>query len=534
MVSREMQPIVFKDIEVTDNQKPSYRFRGADGQCHWPKRDGHGLGAAGMWNFLWRVGYHPELLALEQLPQDANNRLIFIDKTCPLDPLLYARLKTWIQNGGKIIATGSKEAWKDFLPQYESWQQTYSQNPYAGIGYNIHQDNISLIAPAGWSFLKKLDHTNIDDSCGKIVTISGERQTPQRATITQYDEAPIIIANGAFYYLNAQPFAALQAWLQGQEDLSPWIHWRHRLFWLDEWVSDLCELLIQQQILNQEVPRDGITTLGKTTIVIRHDLDYSRDKTFLEEENKRMMPASYAILKDKNAAFWTQQLQNHTLHEAAFHYNTGRRSLGALVHRAITGKTRPGFVPTYRQIQRNGLLKQVRWAKQHGIEANTLHRHLSYIIYPEIIDALDHVFENEPDILGSSSFFRGQLLKWGNNRVDGMLSYHGDWPDSQFPFMYPYKLGHAAKGGKILQKWEITSFMDVEPDMLSRMLSHQIKHIKQSVFVLNFHPAHAQQDSLYLGGSKQYFYDVLDILEQKKIQVMTMRDVFKHATKVSA
>ena len=123
-------------------------------------------------------------------------------------------------------------------------------NPYAALAWFSEEGKPELIAPPSWAYL--VVKKNVDDSLeckGKLAAISGERQTPQRALITPLEDAPAMLYAGKFYYINGNPFSAFQAWLQGQENLEPWLAWRHRIFWLDELAASICKTLRYYQLL---------------------------------------------------------------------------------------------------------------------------------------------------------------------------------------------------------------------------------------------------------------------------------------------
>lgn len=523
-----MQPIVLWDKDHKINPDAHYySFKSEKGKYRWPTQQGRGLGTCGMWNFLWRLGFHPLLLATEALPEATADAVLFVDKIGAMDKPTIRRLQQWLEQGGKVIATGELNAWKPFLPTGYTWKTTFFDNPHAGTAYLFSDEMPALIAPPQWQFLTYEGHTNEQLFSGQIAAIQGERHTPARASIKPYHNAPAIIQSGSFYYLNAQPFAGFQAWLQGQEDLSPWLAWRHRLFWLDEYVSDLYNHLTRYHVFSTNILRPGLSHLNKTTVILRHDLDYSRDTAFLNEENKRKISATHAVLEDRNTQFWLKQLKAHDHQEIAFHYNTGKRNWKGAIQGLITKKQYMSFLPHHKQIVAMGLLKQIKSAQEKGIQIQTLHRHLSYLIYPEWIDAMDTVFESDLNVLGSSSLFRGHILKWGMDQIDNQYS-SVHWPDTPFSLWYPFKLGHAGKNGKILKGWEMTSLMEIEPEMLVQMLDHDITHLSQRIFTLNFHPAHANKSSFYKNGSLAYFKKILDILGEREINIMPMANILRH------
>lgn len=524
-----MQPIILHLKEQAQPQQTQqYRLGHHKKTLTWPMQCGQRLGTCGMWNFLWRLGFHPLECHLDTLPRNPTGHFIFIDHVTSLDENDIDVLRNWLHLGGRIIATGELCSWEEFLPQSLWWATSDFENPNAALGYMFENHTPELIAPPNWNFISyQADNEKANYvSFGKIIAILGEVQTPHRAVLKKIENAPAIIQSGAFYYLNGHPFSALQSWLQGQENLAPFLAWHHRMFWLDEWISNLYDLLIRYNVLPNTLQISGIKQLPETTVILRHDLDYSKDLTFLKIENEKQIAASHAILKDRNAKFWIDELSKHPHHEIAFHYNTGKRNWRYLINRLVGKKHGMPFLPGQNYIAYGGLLKQIHWAIQQGIEVKTLHRHLCYMIYPEWIDALDRVYDQIPTVLGSSSLFRGHVLRWGQDRVDGTNGYLVDFPDSQFPLSYPYKIAHAGKSGKILKGWEISALMEIEPEMLFKLLEYKIKHIHQRVFSLIFHPAHTKQSSLYPKGSLNNFTKIINHLIETNIKIISMSKLF--------
>jgi hypothetical protein len=361
---------------------------------------------------------------------------------------------------------------------------------------------------------------------GRLAAVSGERQTPARALVEPLDYAPAILCHRNFFYVNANPFAAFQSWLQGQEELQPWLAWRHRIFWLDEYAAFLQKTLQEHQLLPPV--GEGIPGLAKTTVVFRHDLDYSRDTTYLDLELQASIPGVHAILKDGNTDFWVNLLKTKPGQESAFHYNTARysRLLEAVRHKLL-GLPKRQVRPDRKAIVGKGLLNQVEWAKRNGIGVETLHRHVFFMFYPELVDALDIVYASEKKVLGGSSFFSGQVLRWGINDVDGMEGTVADFTDPQFPFWFPFRLAHAGDGGRMLRGWESTCMMEAEPGLVEQMLDHHIPGLPQKVMAFNYHPAHANKPTFTRKGCVDWFREVLDLCAQKEVEVRSLSEVCK-------
>ena len=507
----------------------TYTFKSSNGVCVWPKENGFYLGVAGIWNFLFRLGIKPKLITFENLIECDIETILFVTLDVNPSNNIKEFLKKWINKGKVLIASGHSEAWLDILGiEGEILLVPY---PYAAFGYVCFggDGNIEIVAPPKWPFMRVTERSGGGDVglIGNLVAIRGERQTPSRALISPLENAPAIIRKRNSFYLNGAPFNALQAWLQGQEDLGPWLHWRHRLFWLDEMVLFLKNTLIDIGALPEEIRKSKIPGMEKITVVLRHDLDSSRDTSYIDLEDAHGVPAVHAVLKDRNTGFWVNLLKSRSNHESAFHYNTVENKTWYSKIRQRLGVKARGYKPARREIAGKGLLKQVQWAKRHGIGVSTLHRHFSFLIYPEWIDAMDFVFSEEEEVLGSSSVFRAIVLRWGIDCADGASGTTGEFPDPQFPFWFPFKLAHAGRGGQVVRGWESTSVMEIEPELFEQIVNHAKKlDLPHFVFTLSFHPAHAKNPTFCEKGSVVYFRSIIESIINKEIPIRTLAHVY--------
>ncbi|HZR22210.1 MAG TPA: hypothetical protein VFA59_01405 [Vicinamibacterales bacterium] len=505
-----------------------YRFRGSRGVQRWPMKAGAALGATGCWNFALRVGFKPievEPRALATLPSSAT---VFAPLESGVErQATFGAIRESLARFACVVLSGDPNACTAILPSTFGAGAGRFPNPYAGLGYVVG-DRAELIAPPTWPHLT-VSSVRDAESIGSVASVGGERQTPARALIGVQPDAPAIIRWRNVVFVNGSPFHAFQAWLQGQEDLQPWIQWRSRLFWLDEWAASMRRLCASVDVPFPNT--SGVPGLDRTTVVLRHDLDYSRDTTYLDAERAAGVAGVHAILRDDNSRFWIKRVSQASDHETALHYNTGTYSrAGNWIRRRFGFPQRP-YVPARGDVAGEGLLRQVKWAQAAGVGVATLHRHLSFLIYPEWIDALDRVFDAVPHVRGGSSLFRAQVLRWGVDRADGGRGTYADFPDAQFPWWFPCRLAHAADGGRMLRGWETASVMEVEPELVQQLLTHDIPGLPQRVFTLNFHPAHAARDTFAPGGSAADFRRLLAMLREARVQVLTLRDVYEHVTR---
>lgn len=504
-----------------------YRFLSCGKAIRWPLEDGKMLGMTGAWNLLFRIGVFPQIVEGNSLLNPTKEDVLFVIADDKFSPQTEKDLFEWMKKGGRVVASGCPEAWKFAFPKDMVCEGARLENPYSALALLHEGKKAELVAPPKWTFLKFQNQGKNPFKCiGKLAEISGERQTPDRALIKPLENAPAILQNGNFIYLNANPFGAFQSWLQGQENLEPWLAWRHRIFWLDEFAASLYKTLKDHQLLPEG--NSGISGLSKTTVVFKHDLDYSRDTTYIEMESQAEVPGVHAILRNRNTAFWVDKLK--TLHgqESAFHYNTGSYSrIFEALREKLFNLPKRSIRPNKNAIAGDGLLNQVRWAKQNGIGVETLHRHLSFILYPELVDALDTVYRNEKDVLGSNSFFRAQVLRWGTDSADGLRGNYGDFPCPQFPYWFPFRLSHAGHGGHLLRGWESTSMMEIEPALVEQMLDYNIPEFPQRILIFNFHPAHAHLPTFSKGGCVDWFRDILDLCKNRDVEVRSLSEIYK-------
>jgi len=531
--------------ESNRNNYEYYCFRNIKGKkiC-WPINDGAYLGTAGIWNVLFRLGFHPKIVFYKSIPQNETKN-IFIYTSQEFEESHKKLIHNWLNNGETIIATGLPEAWKSFFPANCSIKANHLENPYYGLAYIFPGQLPEIIAPPRWTFLQIKSSKSEDLKLeGNLAAVHGERQTPSRAIITKIENSFAVIKYRNFIYLNGNPFASFQAWLQGQENLEPWILWRHRFFWLDEYAAYLGKLLNRYGIL-KKLPGPGITELKSTTIVLRHDVDSSKDTSYMIEEDKNNLKGVYAVLRDSNVNFWLESLNSDiNKHEIAFHYDTSEslslRNYWLLFKEKLKNfnekeeigrlkKIRLPIInkPSKKKIVGRGLLKQVLWAKRKGIDIFTLHRHNSFIVYPELIDAMNIVYNELPEVLGSSSLFRAQVLRWGVDRVENMMGNLGYFPDIQFPIWFPFKLSHSGLNGLILRGWESSSIMEIEPDFFQQIIDYKIPELSQKIIILNYHPAHANKPTFKKDGSYSWFKDIIKLINERCIEVKTLRNVYE-------
>jgi hypothetical protein len=260
---------------------------------------------------------------------------------------------------------------------------------------------------------------------------------------------------------------------------------------------------------------------------LRHDLDSSRDTAYLDAELDEGYPGVHAVLLDRNTRFWVTTLADRAPgHELSFHYNTIATTWAQRIGHKLGAAEKP-YRPALRQISPTGLQRQIRRARRRGIRPSTIHRHGPFFLYPDSIVSLDRLYRGGAGVIGSSSLSTGSVLRWGADRVDGVRGTGYDPDESPAPTAFPFRLCDASDGGRLLDGWESTSWMEPEPSVVERLMEDRLDGVPHRVVVLNFHPAHATAPTFHPGGSLPAFREVLKLCRRDSVEVRTLAEVFR-------
>lgn len=506
----------------------------AGGPLPWPMHGGAGLATAGAWNLFLRLGALPRLVDTPPLRPVAEHDVVVAHLHRRPQPAVLDALLRWTAAGGGLLLTGSAAGCLPLLAPGLRARDAKGEHPFAALAWLLDggpEDGAPQIAaPPRWDYLRV--EPGAEDGMvggqGRLALIGGERQTPGRALVHPLADAPALLRHGRTFFLNANPFSAYQSWLQAQEPLSPWLNWRPRLFWLDEYAAWLWRCLLRVGAVSPELPRPGIAGLPKTTIVLRHDVDSSRGTHYLEASEKAKIPCVFAVLDDENADFWTGTLRGRQGVEACYHFNTARKPsrLDWLLNR-LGLSPRGEYLPARRELSLRGMERQLNWAKTRGIGIETIHKHGPFTLYPEHVHVLDELGRRFPELLGACTYLRGQFLRWGARWAGEHTTVRSEFPDAQFPCWLPFRLGHAADGGRLVRPWECTALQEPEPGLVEQMLDHRIAELPQRVLVLVYHPAHAVSTTFSPTGVLPWHESVLTATRERSCTFSTMRDVFR-------
>lgn len=504
----------------------TYSFVGAFQKIEWPKDGGAFLGPVGAWNFLVRHGLTPELLNVDDAMPDVRPTMLIVHAVNGLTEAELGCIRRFSVAGATILACGDLPSYGSLL---EAWIDLkngplMNLNP---IGYfSDNQERMQFVAPMKWPYAKLQVKAGVSFRySGQVRKITGELQTPTEAITEKIEDCPLWVAFDNWILLNCHPFGALQAWLQGQEDVTQWFSWNRRNHWLDDYCVFLREILEQE--IGLQLAEGSSSEHLFNGIAFLHDVDASDDSTYVEIESAQNIPSIHAVLFDHNREFWLNAMSGREAQVAGFHYSTLDETL---VGRVLARFRLPGWGRQKRARKTatgKGFLRQIARAKSSGIDIKTIHRHFSNIFYPECVDALFAAESRFPEIVGATSFFRGCVFRWGALSLDDPMANRGMFPDAQFPFWHPFKLANAALAGQESKILETTQLIEPEPDFVIKTLNEAMKRFENNLIIIGYHPYHAKSSVFCHEGNMKWFKElVVRINKQQIADFVDLRKIF--------
>jgi len=252
-------------------------------------------------------------------------------------------------------------------------------------------------------------------------------------------------------------------------------------------------------------------------MILKHDVDYSRNLEYLKFELENRIPATFAILVDRNREFWFSNIPENDFIEKAYHFPTNLRGfLNNLIHLL---KLDFNKILTMRK----NLYQQVISAKNnHGIPINTIHRHGSNFYYPETIDALKYLYKRLLEVKGSMTMFRFSNFQYSNSSLRNR--YTIKHPDVSVPFWFPFKLSEASleNNGEV-RGWEMGQFIELPIKDIDSIFDFASDF--PGIFAFDFHPAHAKTETFNRGGNFEWFEYAVKKARENHWLILNYRDV---------
>ena len=431
---------------------------------------------------------------------------LIIPHAVSLPPQSHHNLHHWIRKGGYLLVTGQTDLPNELLGLSEKrWHQPKG---YSAIQYGRY--NIIAGYPGYTIGICTLAYGT--ETIGSAYEILNPKE--EISCRVTYTLGPGIIRYGKVIYIPIPLFETFGAILQGHVDIEEIRDGGHRYKYLD-WIGRFIKDLFEESGWNH-LWRVRVKPWGeyRGVVVLRHDTDESSDMTYLDFERKEGIPATFAILDDRHRREWLMRVKAHPKAEASFHFDTG------------PGKyVRFGFK---KKISGKRLWREVVRAQEKlHIPIESAQRHNSFFYYPEIVDAMDYLYEKEKEVIGLGTMFRFTNFMFGGAGKKGGITSVIQHPDTSVPFWFPYRLWYAsAKTHRALRGWDITQVIEPEP-WLTEHLLNQEEYLEDGVYTLGFHPAHCHGKSFRPDGNWNWFRFAVELGRSRKYLFATCKEVFQ-------
>jgi hypothetical protein len=210
---------------------------------------------------------------------------------------------------------------------------------------------------------------------------------------------------------------------------------------------------------------------------LRHDADHDADEqidlSMLEYQVQNVVPASHYVMDPAycgddrctvaGTKTWIDACARHNFIELATHNDSTQGD----PPRNIIGK---------------GLYEHIRASDMRfGLKSRTAGRHMGFHVHPETIDAMDYLYEMDPDFLGLCTFSLYDVIEYGdsNPAVDAngkrvsYITYDHDDPSrpagiSGYWFPYHVVLSTVDQH-KVLRGWDVTHDTDCDFDRIDTL-----------------------------------------------------------------
>jgi hypothetical protein len=275
---------------------------------------------------------------------------------------------------------------------------------------------------------------------------------------------------------------------------------------------------------------------------LRHDVDHeatdSIDFSMLEFQVHNAIPASYYLMDPAfctsrcttmGAKIWLDATAPYNFLEAAQHND----SLDGDPPRWIIG---------------TGLHDHISQSDQTlGIRSQTAGRHMGFLVYPETIDAMDYLYDNNPDMLGLCTFSLYEVIAYGERNpdvvVDGkQLTYatydhaNPDVPASIPGYWFPYHVVvSTAEEHKTLRGWDVTHDTDCNfqrlEDLFAGRHSRRLeddRRLENGVFTIQYETQLARNPRENSGhGHLPWMRYAITLAERHNFWLTTKRELYE-------
>jgi hypothetical protein len=498
-----------------------YKFEGATRNVTWLKGEYAYLAPNGAASLMRRLCIKFSWVTDEDLIEPRyleSYHTLIVPHAIALPIQAHKALSDWVNKGGYLLATGQIDLPAELLGL--SAVKWYQPKGYSAIDYGKY----SVIAGLRGYTVGACQPT----SETQVLASAYEVVNPQEGMEgwMSYPLGPAVLKTGKVLYISLPLFETFGAMLQGHvnfEDIRSWGHRFKYLDWLVRFVKEMFENSGWKHLWRVRVKPWGEY---RGVVVLRHDVDESSDLTYLDFERKNGIPATYAVLDDRHRRHWLKAIASHPAAEAAYHFDSGPGKI--TLFNTLSGGSRRVTANVLKKTTGKGLSKQVRNARDVlSIPIFTAQRHNSYFFYPEIIDAMDYLYKEAPEVLGLGTMFRFTNIMFGGEKKEDGSTYIVRHPDTSVPFWFPFKLWYASTDSHYaLQGWDITHVLEPEP-WLTELLFRQEEYLEDGVFTFGFHPAHCWGKSFRQEGNWEWYKYAVELGEAQGYLFLTCKEVFE-------
>jgi len=507
--------------KMAEQSRSIYRFEGTTDTVRWLKGEYAYLAPNGAASVLRRLCIKFDWLREKEITEPvilSAYHTLMVPHAVALPDEVRKALMAWVDQGGCLLVTGRTDIPKKLLGV--SNVEWYQPQGYTGIDYKGHQ---LITGYRGYTV------GLVEPTSGSEVLASGY-ETKGLGKETDFKEhhplGPAVIQSGKVIYITLPLFETIGAMLQGHVNFEEIRGVGHRFKYLDRlgrFVKDILEEARWQHLWHVRVKPWGEYS---GVVVLRHDVDESTDTTYLDYEQKNHIPATYAILDNHHRPHWLDAVANHPEAEAAYHFDIGTERITWFEQLLV--RLKGDTPPVSNKADGKGLWNQMKKARDLlGIPISTGQRHNSFFHYPEIVDAMNYLYKEEPEVLGLGTMFRFTNFMFGARTKEDDNTYVVQHPDTSIPFWFPYKLWYAsADHHHMLRGWDITHVLEPEPWLTEHLLDQE-EYLEDGVYTLGFHPAHCRGKSFRPEGNWQWFEKAVELGHSHGYLFATCREVFE-------
>lgn len=508
-------------IEMAKRSNALYGFGGATAAVQWLKGEHAYLAPNGAASLLRRFCIKFDWLGDEdllELRRLERFHTLVLPHVMALPVQAHKVLSSWIDRGGYLLVTGRTDLPEELLGL--SGLKWYQPEGYTAIDYGKY----SLIA----GYRGYTAGICQPASGSKVLASSYEVLNPQEKADgrTTNPLGPGVIRTEQVLYVSLPLFETFGGMLQGHVDFEEIRCWGHRykyLDWVGRFVKDILEESGWRHLWHVRIKPWGEY---RGVIVLRHDVDESSDKTYLDFERENHIRATYAILNDTRRQEWLKAVATHPGAEAAYHFDTGPEKTP--ISSLLFNRARETSPCLPKKTSGKGLWKQIKKARDvFGIQMKTAQRHHSFFHYPEIVDAMDFLYKEEPEVLGLGTMFRFTNIMFGGPKKKDGSTYVVQHPDTSVPFWFPFRLWYASSNDHhALRGWDITHVLEPEPWLTEHLLSQE-DYIEEGVYTLGFHPAHCWGKSFRPEGNWEWYKCAVELGQSHGYLFASCQEVFE-------